>query len=106
MSKIYVVDYGISVCKATNDTINKLFEENSWKCTGFNTTYWKDIEGQCNIEGEEKNLRELIQNKIGNNCIVTLLVMCVDKSDVIGKKNGNTIFGSTNFLYPDKNNLA
>lgn len=110
MSKIYVVDYGIgkiedksSNCDK-NDAVNKLLENNGWKCTGFNTTYWKDVDDKCDVKEIEKKLGEIIQQKV-NNCTVTLLVVCVEKSDVIGTKGGNIIFGC-DFKYPQSNNVT
>ncbi|MGD9969746.1 MAG: hypothetical protein AB7S65_04765 [Sulfuricurvum sp.] len=103
MSKIYVVDYGLSGCKK-NETINKLLEDNGWKCTGFNTTYWKDIDDKCNVKEIENKLGKLIQQK-ADNCTVTLLIVCVDKSDVIGTKDSEIIFGC-NFKSPQSNNKA
>jgi len=105
MSKIYIVDYGLSGCQVTtNDKINKLLETNGWKCTGFNTTYWKDIEDKCDVKKTEHDLRTLIQ-KQDSKCTVTLLILCVEKSDVIGTKSDEIIFGC-DFKFPRTNNSA
>ena len=104
MSKIYVMDYGLKKCEVAHDKINKLLEKNGWKCTGFNTTYWKDVDGKCDVKNKEKEVRNLIQSVV-TNCTFSLLIVCVDKSDVIGTKDDEMIFGyNCDFLHPDSNN--
>lgn len=103
MSKIYVMDYGLKSCTVTHPQINALLEQNNWKCTGFNTTFWKDVDGECNVKNKEKELRELIKSKV-HDCTFSLLIMCVEKSDVIGTKDNTMIFGC-DFKHPDTNNL-
>lgn len=103
MSKIYVMDYGLSICHA-HSKINELLESKGWKRTGFNTTYWKDIEGKCDVRKTENDLRELIKERY-EGCIVTLLIVCVEKSDVIGTNSNGIVFGC-DFKYPQNNNIA
>lgn len=105
MSKIYIVDYGLSGCKTANDKINKFLIGKGWKCTGFNTTYWKDVTCECDIKNQEKELRNQIQS-IATGCTLSLLIVCVDKSDVIGTKADEMIFFGYNcdFIHPDSNN--
>lgn len=100
MSKIYVVDYGIekldSESLGCDDIRNKVKNkiETTWNPTGFDTTYWKNVEGECNVQETKDELEKSIKTVVGENCKVSLLLMCVDKCNIVGTQNGEVVFGT------------